>query len=48
MTLDASANISSLFIDNTPDGAIAVGVTVLQPQGESWEAVLGEHAFQSL
>lgn len=25
-----------------------VGVTVLKPQGESWEAVLGEHAFQSL
>uniref|UniRef100_A0A0P6H8Z5 Tectonin beta-propeller repeat-containing protein n=1 Tax=Daphnia magna TaxID=35525 RepID=A0A0P6H8Z5_9CRUS len=25
-----------------------VGVTVIKPQGDSWEAVLGEHAFQSL
>lgn len=25
-----------------------VGVTVQKPQGESWEAVLSEHAFKSI
>ena len=25
-----------------------VGVTTMKPQGDSWEAVLGEHAFQSI
>ena len=25
-----------------------VGVTAMKPQGELWEAVLGEHAFQSI
>lgn len=25
-----------------------VGVTAAKPQGESWEAVLGEHTFQSI
>lgn len=25
-----------------------VGVTALKPQGESWEAILSEHSFQSI